>query len=345
MHVQRLDPVADPRWRDFAAAARQPCVFHHPAWLGLVARRYRYRCTALCVTGADGELLAGLPLARISSVLTGRRLVAVPFSDVCPPAYAAHAGRQAATQLHAAIIEEHRRTSLPIELRWGMSGVTGAHAAPRFLSHSLQLGTDAEAVLAGASRSQVRRSLTKAQRAGVQVVRATDRAALREFYALHEDTRRRQGVPIQPKAFILGFEGLFAQGLGHVLLARHEGRTVAAAVFLTYGRTLTYKYGASDAAHLDVRPNHAIFAEAIRQGCASGLGELDFGRTDPDNEGLARFKRSWGADERPLAYTYLARSVPQAHHGLAERLIAKTIRVGPPQTGRMIGTALYRHVG
>jgi Acetyltransferase (GNAT) domain len=269
----------------------------------------------------------------------------VPFADICPPAFAADAGEDARIALAQALAAERARTGLDVEVRWKLDHAPGAHVVGGFLMHRLALEPDADAVLARASKSQVRRGIAKAQREGVVVTPGTDRAALREFYALHVQTRRRQAVPVQPRDFIFRFEKLFAQGLGYVMISRHEGRAIAAAVFLTYGGTLTYKYGASDEEFLNLRPNHLLFAEAIRRGCDAGLRELDFGRTDPENEGLARFKRSWAAQEEQLDYTYLADRPPKKSHGLAERVVGEAIRRGPPATCRMIGTALYRHVG
>jgi CelD/BcsL family acetyltransferase involved in cellulose biosynthesis len=345
MRTQLLDPLADLRWQAFIDRARGASVFHHPAWLGLVGSRYRYAMAALCVVSRDGEIAAGIPLARVSSRLTGRRLVALPFADVCPPAFAADAGEDAAAALSQALAAERARSGLDVEVRWRLPDVSGAHVVNSFLVHRLALDADADAVLARASKSQVRRGIAKAEREGVVATPATDRTALREFYALHARTRRRQAVPVQPRDFILGFEKLFARGLGYVMISRHEGRAIAAAVFLTYRGTLTYKYGASDEEFLNLRPNHLLFAEAIRRGCDAGLRELDFGRTDHDNEGLARFKRSWSAQEEQLAYTFLAERPPTKRNGLAERIVAGAIRRGPPPTGRVIGTALYRHVG
>src|SRR5438105_339424 len=83
-----LDPIADGRWGALVANAADACIFHHPSWLELLRDQYGYRMLACCVLdGADGEGAprAGLPLALVASRLTGRRLVALPFSDVCPP--------------------------------------------------------------------------------------------------------------------------------------------------------------------------------------------------------------------------------------------------------------------
>src|SRR5262249_52481835 len=154
----------------------------------------------------------------------------------------------------------------------------------------------------GFSKSQIRRGIKKARREGVEITIATDRAALEAFFRLHVRTRRRQGVPTQPKRFIRAFERLFDSGLGWVAVARWHDTAIAAAVFLSFNGTVIYKYGASDRRHLDKRPNNLLFMEAIRRACVEGNHTLDFGRTDLDNEGLAAFKRAWGTDEQQLGY-------------------------------------------
>jgi CelD/BcsL family acetyltransferase involved in cellulose biosynthesis len=345
MRVEQLDPLADPRWGRFVDATPSAGVFAHPAWLDLLARRYRYGISALCVTGDGGEPVLGLPIARVESRLTGKRLVALPFSDVCPPVRGAGADELTEAALADALVELRRSSGLDVEVRESLPGVSGAHVVPRFLVHRLALEADADAVLARTSKSQIRRGIKKAEREGVTIRQGTDVAALDAFYRLHLRTRRRQGVPIQPKSFIRGFAGLFAQGLGYVLTAEHEGQTISAAVFLAHGDTIVYKYGASDERHLNLRPNNLLFADAIRRACVAGHTTLDFGRTDTDNTGLAAFKRSWGAVEEELAYTYLADRPPRDGAGLAHRALAVVIRRGPERTGQAIGTALYRHVG
>jgi CelD/BcsL family acetyltransferase involved in cellulose biosynthesis len=344
MRVERLSPLGDPRWLEFVEDAPDATVFHHPAWLGLLARRYRYPMSAVCVLDGDRRIVAGLPLARVESRLTGKRLVALPFSDACGPAHAPGAGGEATQALSEAIATERRRTGLDVEVRERMDGLARAHVVTRFLTHALALEADPDAALAHA-KGQARRDAAKARREGVVAERRRDRQALRDFYGLHLATRRRHGVPTQPKGFILALEQLFARGLGFVIVARHEGRPIAAAVFMTFAGTLTYKYSASDPEFLRLRPNHLFMAEAIRHGCELGLDSVDFGRTDIHNKGLASFKRSWGATERELAYTYLADRPPASRDGVAGRLISAAVRRGPKITGRLIGAALYRHVG
>ncbi len=338
MHI--VDPVKDPRWAALHAGTAGGTIFSHPAWLRLLQAQYGYDMAGWCLGGENGRLTAGLAVARIRSRLTGTRLVSVPFSDVTPPLIDEGSDPEA---LGVAVASERARTGLDLEVRGALPG-PGAQVVERFVQHRLALGPDVEAVRKGC-KSQVRRGIAKATREGVTVQRRTDADALARFYALHLRTRRHQGMPTQPKRFILRFADLFAAGLGFVLLVRHHNRDVAAAVFLAAGDTVSYKYGASDRRALGVRPNNLLFMEAIEWGCRNGARVLDFGRTDFANEGLRAFKRSWGAEETVVHYTYFADRVRTPVAGPAGRALAEAIRRGPPGFGRLVGEALYRHMG
>ena len=340
-----LDPLADPRWTDLLARSRDALAFHHPAWLALLRDQYRYGITACGVAGAGGRLDGGLPVAEVSSRLTGRRLVAVPFADLCPPLVADDAPPSSALALGVALCELQQRRGLPLEVRGTGQALRDAPPGEHFHHHVLVLEPDVAAVERRFAKSQVRRGVRRAQREGLEAVRATDRAALEAFYRLHVGTRRRLGVPTQPRRFILGLEAVFAQGLGFVLLVLHDGRPVAAAVFLTFGQTLLYKYGASEVASLPLRPNNLLFMEAIRWGCEHGMRRLDFGRTHWDHDSLRAFKLAWGAEERELRYRRIGATAPASRSLRSERVLAGVIRHSPPLAGRVIGEALYRHAG
>jgi hypothetical protein len=309
-----IDPVADPRWRELVQRSPEATIFHHPAWLRLLRDTYGFTMSA-CVVGD-----AGLPVAAV----TRGRLVALPFSDLCPPL--------GATPELAAALEDFRG-GRPLEIRGDLDG---GEPGERFHHHVLALETDR-------ARPAALRGVRRARREGLACERRTDAAALATFYGLHVRTRRRLGVPTQPRRFILGLERLFAEGLGFVLLVRSGERAIAAAVFLRFGEVLTYKYGASDERFLGSRPNNLLFMEAIVWGREHGMRALDLGRTHWGQEGLRAFKLGWGAEERELRYRHLG-GVPAGHARLA-RALGGAIRHSPRQAGRMIGEVLYRHAG
>lgn len=336
-----VDPRTDPRWARLVAGSASASIFHHPAWLRVLTDQYPYRLAAPCILDGADEIAAGIPVALVSSRLTGRRLVALPFSDVCPPLIAEDAPTGVLVALAAELDSLRRRRQLPLEVRAPLPEL--AEPTERFCHHRLELGdplVDVERRYA----SQVRRNIRKARRLGVVVERRHDVHAIDAFYELHLQTRRRQGVPTQSRAFIRSLVSLFAQDLGFVAIARFEGRPVGAAIFLSAGRTLTYKYGASDQRFQHVRPNNLLFAEVIRWASDTGLAALDFGRTDAANEGLRAFKRSWGASEHALAYTYCGTPPARGGHRM-ERVTAAVIRRSPKTVGRVVGTLLYPHAG
>jgi hypothetical protein len=335
---RQVDPLADPAWLAFVESSPEATIFHHPAWLELLHRQYGYEMRACCVEGPSG-IEAGIPIARISSPITGRRLVSVPFSDACPPLGANSSALEA---LATMLAKESEDSGLRLTVR---APVTGATICDRYVTHLLPLGSDPADVESGFGKSQGR-ATRKATREGLESERRTDTEALDEFYRLHLMTRRRLGVPTQPRRFIRRFGELFDEGLGFVWLIRDGGRPIAAAVFLTYGRTIVYKYGASDPAGLKKRPNNLLFLEVIRWACESGFETLDFGRTEIDNEGLRTFKRSWGAKEVDLLYSCLGGEEPEHQsESTTDRVLRATIQHTPPIVSRVIGEALYKHYG
>jgi Acetyltransferase (GNAT) domain len=331
LKARTIDPIAEPDWLALIAGSPSGEIFHHPRWLELLREQYGYEVQAWCVENGNG-IEAGIPVARVESRLTGKRMVSLPFSDVCSPALAPGASPEA---LEALVTELTVHGALP--------DAEQAFVRTPFVRHVLPLAEDPAEVESGFSKSRIR-GVKKARREDLVGVRRTDLAALDDFYALHLRTRRKLGVPTQPRRFIRRFEELFDAGLGFVWMVLEAERPVAAAVFLTHNGTVTYKYGASDERALRKRPNNLLMSEAIRWACEAGFHSFDFGRTEVENEGLRAFKSGWGAEEIELPYTYFAEHEPKPESALRDRLMSATIRHSPTFVGRLVGEALYRHV-
>jgi CelD/BcsL family acetyltransferase involved in cellulose biosynthesis len=339
-----VDPLVDAAWGDLLERAPASTIFHHPAWLRLIRDHYGYSMSAWCLRGSDGRLVGGVPVALVDSRLTGARFIALPFSDSCPPLLDPSAGVDI-SRVAGGVSNACAQFGLALEVRGALAGSPEGAVIERYVQHQLTLQPDIDRVVQGFTKAHVLRGVAKARREGVTIERRTDREGLARFYRLHTLTRRHQGVPTQSRRFILGFSELFDAGLGFVMLARHQGRDIAAAVFFTDGRTLTYKFGASDRRFLSVRPNNLLFMEAIRWGCEHEQRVLDFGRTDHDNDGLRAFKKTWGATESPLEFTYFGDYNQTLGRGLARQAMSIAIKHAPPTFGRLLGETLYRHFG
>lgn len=331
-----LLPPEDPRWAAFAFQQPQANIFHHPAWLGLLADCYHRRAWIAACLDARGDIAAGVPLMEAGRWPGGQRWVSLPFSDHCIPLARSP---EALQHLLAALRAAHQSRGLSaLELRWDCAGFQTRSA---HVLHTIPL-QDGLAVASQRVHSMHRRNARAAEKRGVCVDLDTSRAGMEAYYHLHLETRQRQGVPIQPRLFFeLLSERLVERGLGFVLLARSEGRPLAGAVFLAWGATLTYKYGASTLDGLNLRPNDLIFWRALQWGCQNGFAALDLGRTDLENEGLREFKSRWGAQEQALVYSY----VPAAPQQTTSRWLPWAqfvIRRSPRWVCRAMGEVLYR---
>jgi len=326
----------DPGWQAFVERRPDATAFHRAGWADTLAAGYGFE-TFVVARRDGGEVSAGMPMASLGR-RRSRRWVSLPFTDACSPL-----GDRASVGALLCDLELLRaaRGVESVEVRGSVDEAVGASIESGVI-HELPLDPDPATVRAGLHPSQARRNVDRASREGVEVVFTTEQdALLGTFYRLHLLTRRRQGVPIQPRRFFARlWEHVIARNEGFVVVAMIAGRPAAAAVFLDGNGTLTYKFGASDPDLLRVRPNHAVFWAAIEWACLAGRHTFDMGRTDAENAGLRAFKSSWGATERPLVYTTFGRTHAAARD--RARLLRPVIAHSPLVVCRALGEALYR---
>jgi len=232
-------------------------------------------------------------------------------------------------------IDLHRDFANPIAYKTGRDQVL----------HLLPLSFDIDNI-ANNFRKMHRRNILVAQKKGVRVEHGNSLEHLKAFYHLHLQSRRRQGIPVQPwKFFELLGKNLIEKGLGFVSLADKDNECIAAAVFLYWNKTLTYKYAAFNLKARRFCPNNLILWAAIRWGCEQGFSLLDMGRTDIENIGLMEFKRGWGCKEVPLVYSTLSASVARPKTGKLMSELNTIIRHSPLWVCRSAGNLLYKHFG
>ncbi len=338
-----VDPMADAGWDKRLATHPRATFFHGAAWAKTLADAYGFRCRYITATSGD-ELRGLLPIIEARSWLRGTRGVSLPFTDECAPL--ASPGVPADSLLEVATREGQARGWKYLELRGGLELLDGVPAAVCFYGHLLRLNIPAEDAFANFD-SSVQRALRKAERAGVTVEFGTDLEAVRDYYELHCRTRTKHGAPPQPFRFFRALgEHVLQKGQGFIALARHGRRPIAGAVFLRFGHTAIYKFSASDERCQEWRGPNLVLWQSIRRLIELGARELDFGKTSLTNEGLRRFKRNWGAEERLIRYArYCFRrqdfvKITDLASGAQARLFARL----PVFFSRWIGRAVYPHL-
>lgn len=240
------------------------------------------------------------PLMEVDSWLTGRRAIALPFTDECAP-LCASAGQAQALLQRTCELGRHRGWKY-LELRGGFPGCTATESSVQFYAHQTDLRAP-ESDLRKTIEPSVARAVRKAERSGLSATVSTGWEDVVTFYHLLCATRRRHGVPPQPMALFTHLHRyLLTRGLGFVVLAKQGTRAVAGALFLRWGTRAAYKYGATDLRFQELRGSNLAMWTGMLALKQAGAEVLDFGRTSLSNEGLRRFKLGWGATERLLPY-------------------------------------------
>ncbi len=340
---QIINPIEIENWDDQVRELPGSSFFHGRAWAKVLAQSYDYR--PVYFTEKEGCLAAVIPMMEVTSFLTGKRGVSLPFTDYCEP-LVPHV--EVSKVLFEAIVQEGRKRQWKyIELRGGTDFLGDGQAASWFYRHTLDL-TPGDANLFKSLRDSTRRNIKKAEKEGVEVRFETTPEALREFCRLNCLTRREHGLPPQPWQFFANLqEQILAKEMGTVALAFSGAKAIAANVYLQSNSEVIYKYGASDKTYQNLRAANLVMWEAIKRYAGKGFKSLCFGRTEPENEGLRQFKTGWGTDENVINYYRydLAANafVPgkQVVSGRAGKVFSRL----PVPALKAIGGLLYRHMG
>jgi Acetyltransferase (GNAT) domain len=346
VHTREIDPIRDPSWHILVERHPRSSVFHTSGWLEALKRTYGYVPFVLTTSPLGGGLTNGLVFCRVSSWLTGQRIVSVPFSDHCEPLV------DDGGELSRVLTELHSRWRAngwtyieirPAEFEPGAS--LGMRKSESFCLHRLDLQPDLEGLFHGFHRDCIRRKIRRAEREGLAYEEGRSEQLLGKFYRLLVPTRRHQLLPPQPLEWFRNLIACMGDRL-KIHMASKNGRPLASILTLRHKNTLFYKYGCSDRCFNNLGGTQLVFWKAIQEAKQSGLRELDMGRSEWSNSGLLKFKDRWGAARSTLTYwrfgspavdfTGAGRGAPIARQifgRMPERLLMTT------------GKLLYRHVG
>jgi len=344
VNIQFIDPTLVSGWDEDILRFPETSFFHSASWAKVLKESYGYDPEYLTLMDS-GRLTAVLPLMEVSSFITGKRGVSLPFTDYCE-VLTVH--KESSNVVFEKLKQQGgKRGWKYIELRGGTDYLGDVPPYTFFYRHELDLSIGADKILRNL-RDSTRRNIKKSEKTGVEVRFEGTLDALYEFYRLNCMTRREHGLPPQPFRFFASIhEHIISRDRGRVALALHDGKVIAGCVYFHFGRSALYKYGASDRRFQHLRSNNLIMWEAIKRYAGEGYGQFCFGRTEPENEGLRQFKTGWSATERIINY-YRYDLRKNTFMPAGERISSaanKLFSNVPIPIARAIGAVLYRHVG
>lgn len=357
-----IDPVTDRRWSQFVEQHPQSSVFHTASWLEALRRTYRYTPMALTSSSAGKELNDGIPFCEVKSWISGSRLVSLPFSDHCEllvqrtelPSFISYLDKHSRaggiyieirpTEMCSPLAENDPRCQNQDQaLR---SPIRDFTAYRDYSLHRIDLRPDLPTIFNNFHESCIQRKIRRAEREKLDYEAGRSDSKLEKFYQLLLLTRRRHGLPPQPISWFRNLRDCFGESLT-IRIASKGHRPVASILTLLHKNTAFYKYGCSESAHHNMGAMPMLFWKTIQEEKRRGAQELDLGRSDLENAGLAAFKEHLGAVRSKLTYFRIGSSdSATSADDLRVRMIARRVfaRI-PGGLAELAGTILYRHMG
>lgn len=335
----RTVKITDAEWAEFVRSQDEATFFHQPAWATIISDCYGLKSFALLVEDG-GETVAGLPVVEVRRPGSGRRWVSLPFSDYCPLLVGdGIAPQEVVGFLRGEVFDAGVRE---LEIRGELPALDQVIVSDVGYQHRLELPHEMADLH---PTKNITYNRNRARRGGVKIVRGTRADDVMAYYRLHTLTRRRLGVPVQPKRlFELIAERLVEPGLGFVATAMLDGQPLASGLYLEHNGTVLVKFHASDPSARDSGGMHLCDWEVMSAAVANGAGSIDFGRTDLDAEGLRSYKCGWRAEETVLRYSRITRdqnhvvAAVAGQGGLSRRIIQRS----PVWVCRALGEVLYK---
>lgn len=342
--IFRVDPLQDVRWKHFVARHPAASVFHRVEWLQALKMTYGYRPFVFTSAHPTFPLQNGILFCEVCSLLTGNRLVSLPFSDHCEPlaSFPDEANELLANVVNKIQNQQWKYIELR-PLRHSPSVETSLGLSTIYHLHRLDLRPDEATLFKKFHKDSIQRKIVRAEREGLRCEQGSSDELLNVFYELLLKTRRRHGLPPQPRKWFRNLIAAFGPDL--TIRAAFKNETpVASILTLRHNKTLVYKYGCSDMRYSNLGGTALLFWHAIQEARANDVEELDMGRSDWNQNGLVAFKDRWGAQRSTLTYwRYPSTATPpqwQAFASQARRLVM----AAPDCVLVMLSKLAYRHI-
>jgi serine/alanine adding enzyme len=334
--------ISPEEWRTFVGSHPQGNYYHLPEWQAVLKESLGQKPYYVFARSPEGKLTGILPLFHLKSILTGSRLISLPFANACGPIADSPDTIEALVNRAKGLRDEMKCQYLEIRMTKPLS--PSLELNDYFSTYVVEL-SEPQAMWKKLDK-RVRWVVDKARKGGTVVKIDNSDKGLQAFYDLNLRTKRRLGVP----AHTIGFFKAMRKHMNpyfRIYLAEVEGKVIAGALDLSFNGVVGYAYAASDSSYLQYYPNDAIAWQAIQDSSHEGFRQFDFGKTSSDNVGLAQFKKKWGAEKRPLYYYYYPKKphlISSNRTGIKYKLVTGLWRRLPLPILRVLSPIAFRQL-
>ncbi|MBZ5679314.1 MAG: GNAT family N-acetyltransferase [Acidobacteriia bacterium] len=230
-------------------------------------------------------------------------------------------------------------------MSWNQPADGVLKASGSYCFHTLDLTPTLEQLFRNLHRDSIQRRIQRAEKERLTCEAGRSPELVSEFYRLVRMTRRRHQLVPQPRSWFRNLVECMGEDL-QIRVARKDGFGVAAMLTLRHRSRVIYKYGCSDERFHNLAGVPFLFWRLIEESKTSGIEEIDFGRSDLENQGLIRFKDRFGTRKTLLTYfRYSPTSKGAIASSWGSQAVRQILSVLPEVVSPAAGRILYRHIG
>jgi len=323
-------------WQKYTDESADENPFLHTKWILSISSQYKLPIIILGYF-ENQKLISAIPFVEKKIYFKKDKLISLPFTDYI--SYANDIPDKFIWLLKDYIKNDYSSA----EIRSHVSCTDKTDAT--LLRHYLRLDKGYEDIKSAYHKNN-RRNIKQSEKHQLTFKISRDINTINEFCALNILTRKKHGLPPQPKSFFTTIvKNLFDHDLGFVATVYSGEKAIASAIFLTHKKTIIYKYGASANNYLKLKPNNFLMDSVIKYSCHNNYTFFDFGICPKDNTGLRRFKLGWGATEENICYVLINhKGINSYHKKRYHKIFHSIFKMLPSKLNVFLGEILYKYV-
>ena len=287
-------------WDRFVEDCPEASFFHRAGWRDVIKHSFGHDTYYLYAERA-GEIVGVLPLVHIRSRLFGNSLISNAFCVAGGPVAHSAADR-------AELLAEAKRLAdrldvdfLECRCRLSEDGEWQVRS-DLYAGFRRRIDPDPDKNLMMIPRKQ-RAMVRKAQTRGLVSEPDGD---IEQFYRIYATSVRNLGTPVFGIVYFRALKQTFGDACEIMTISDRSGVPVSAVMSFIFRDEIIPYYGGGTSTARVLAANDFMYWEVMRRACESGCQWFDFGRSKI-GAGAYNFKRNWGFEPVPIAYSYWLR--------------------------------------
>jgi FemAB-related protein (PEP-CTERM system-associated) len=331
-------------WDEYVDGHIHASPYHRFAWLLSIEQAYQHENVSL-LAFTDDTLVGVLPCIKMQRPFSKPSYCALPYCDL-GHGLANDTSILQALQNEALVLLQGEGGN-SFDYRDSFNDIPSDELTGKKVRMVLPLPGDSEALMAG-FKSKLRSQIRKAEKNGLTFVMANNQTQIDDFYQIFAINMRKLGSPVHSKEW---FEHLFKHYSQHIVLSvvYSDKVPVGAGIVLRSANKAAIPWASTVAEYNKLSPNMMLYWSLLEHVSNLGCTEFDFGRSTYD-EGTYKFKRQWGAEPIPLAWSNLvaeqATIAENTQYKVSQirSLVEKTWAKLPLGVTTLVGPKIRKHI-